>query len=84
MYMLSSTSFKCWWLLVMGDGELWWFWDKFCGVFTSNDCVFVRVQSRNIVVEETFGSEGSQFSSGCNNSPLHETITNAIQKLFFW
>jgi len=29
-------------------------------------------------IEETFGSKGSQFASGCNNNPLHGTIVGAI------
>ncbi|KOM49607.1 hypothetical protein LR48_Vigan08g043400 [Vigna angularis] len=33
-------------------------------------------------VEETFGSEGSQFASGCNNSPLHGTIASATDSYF--
>nr|KYP41511.1 WD repeat-containing protein 44 [Cajanus cajan] len=33
-------------------------------------------------VEENFGSEGSQFASGCNNSPLHGTIASATDSYF--
>ncbi|KAG5020488.1 hypothetical protein AAZX31_06G229600 [Glycine max] len=33
-------------------------------------------------VEENLGSEGSQFASGCNNSPLHGTIASATDSYF--
>ncbi|KAL2327685.1 hypothetical protein Fmac_021112 [Flemingia macrophylla] len=33
-------------------------------------------------VEENFGSEGSQFASGCSNSPLHGTIASATDSYF--
>jgi len=33
-------------------------------------------------VEETFGSDGSQFASGCNSSPLHGTIASATDTYF--
>ena len=42
-----------------------------------------KTEKENCTVEETFGCEGSQFVSGCNNSPLHGTIASATIVIFF-
>ncbi|XP_027355282.1 WD repeat-containing protein 44-like [Abrus precatorius] len=70
-----------------GMDDAWEMHDTFCGGgLELDDDNLDEVSSANhppTPVEENIGSEGSQFASGCNNSPLHGTIASATNNYFF-
>ncbi|KAK7405217.1 hypothetical protein VNO78_06416 [Psophocarpus tetragonolobus] len=68
-----------------GMDDTWEMHDSYFGEEPELDDNGDEVSSANhppTPVEEHFGSEGSQYASGCNNSPLHGTIASATDSYF--